>query len=74
MGDWLLRHVTIFGIHGQNWMLITFAIIVIWIALAWGQLAAFFNQAKPALSHVGLTMSVDGDTPNPYLTPCGAPP
>ena len=42
------------------WMLITFAIIVIWIALAWGQLAAFFNQAKPALSPVGLTMSVDG--------------
>jgi len=33
MGDWLVRHVTIFGIHGQNWMLITFAIIVIWIAL-----------------------------------------
>jgi hypothetical protein len=25
MGDWLVRHVTIFGIHGQNWMLITFA-------------------------------------------------
>ena len=35
------------------WMLITFAIIVIWIALSWGQLTAFFNQAKPAMSPVG---------------------
>jgi hypothetical protein len=46
MGDWLVRHVTIFGIHGQNWMLITFAIIVIWIALSWGQLAAFFISSQ----------------------------
>jgi hypothetical protein len=35
MGDWLLRNFTVFGIHGQNWMLIAFAIILIWIALSW---------------------------------------
>jgi hypothetical protein len=46
MGDWLVRHVTIFGIHGQNWMLITFATIVIWIALSWGQLATFFISSQ----------------------------
>jgi hypothetical protein len=47
MGDWLVRHVTIFGIHGQNWMLITFAIIVIWIALSWWSVGGLFH-IKPS--------------------------
>jgi hypothetical protein len=47
MGDWLVRHVTIFGIHGQNWMLITFGIIVIWIALSWWSVGGLFH-IKPS--------------------------
>jgi hypothetical protein len=33
MSDWLVRDFTIFGI--QNWMVITIAIILIGIAVAW---------------------------------------
>jgi hypothetical protein len=35
MGDWLVSHVTIFGIQTQNWMLIALAIIVVGIVFAW---------------------------------------
>jgi hypothetical protein len=35
MGDWLIRHFTIFGIHAQNWMLIALAIILVSIVFSW---------------------------------------
>jgi hypothetical protein len=35
MGDWLVRQFTVFGIPGQNWMLIALGIILIGIATAW---------------------------------------
>jgi hypothetical protein len=36
MGGWLVRQFTIFGITGgQNWMLITAAIIAVGIVMAW---------------------------------------
>jgi hypothetical protein len=35
MGDWLVGQFTVFGITGQNWMLIALAIIVVSIAISW---------------------------------------
>jgi hypothetical protein len=35
MGDWLIRHFAIFGVQGQNWMLIAFAIILASIVFSW---------------------------------------
>jgi hypothetical protein len=34
MGDWLVRNLTVFGVQGQNWMLIALAIILIGIVLS----------------------------------------
>jgi hypothetical protein len=34
MCDWLVRHVTIFGVPVQNWMWIVLAIILIGIAVS----------------------------------------
>jgi hypothetical protein len=35
MGDWLVTRFTVFGVPGQNWMLIALAIIVVSIVLSW---------------------------------------
>jgi hypothetical protein len=35
MGDWLVRHFTIFGGTVQNWMLVALAIIAAGIILSW---------------------------------------
>jgi hypothetical protein len=35
MRDWLVRDFTVFGVAGQNWMLIAFAIILVSIVLPW---------------------------------------
>jgi hypothetical protein len=34
MGQWLVRQFIVFGIHGQNWMLVALAIILIAVALS----------------------------------------
>jgi hypothetical protein len=37
MDQWLVRQFVVFGIHGQNWMLVALAIILIAVALSyWG--------------------------------------
>jgi len=33
MGDWLVSNCSVFGVQGQNWMLIAFAIVLIGIVL-----------------------------------------
>ena len=35
MDDWLVGHFTIFGVHGQNWMLIALVIVPMWIHFLW---------------------------------------
>jgi hypothetical protein len=35
MGEWLLKHFAVFGLEGQNWMLIALVIILLLIALSW---------------------------------------
>jgi len=35
MDDWLVGHFTIFGVHGQNWMLIALVIVPMWIPFLW---------------------------------------
>jgi hypothetical protein len=35
MGDWLVRHVTVFGIPAQNWMLLALAIVLVSMGLSW---------------------------------------
>jgi hypothetical protein len=35
MGGWLVRHFTVFGIPGQNWMLVEFAIILVSVIIWW---------------------------------------
>jgi hypothetical protein len=35
MTDWLVRHITVFGLTGQNWMVIAFPMVFVGIALAW---------------------------------------
>jgi hypothetical protein len=35
MGDWLVRHIAVFGIPAQNWMLLTLAIVLVSIAVSW---------------------------------------
>ncbi len=34
MSDWLVRHITVFGVPIQNWMLLVLAILLIGIAAA----------------------------------------
>jgi hypothetical protein len=34
MDDWLVRHITVFGVPAQNWMLLVLAIILIGRAVA----------------------------------------
>ena len=34
MHDWLVRHIMVFGVPAQNWMLLVFTIILIGIAVA----------------------------------------
>ena len=34
MGDWLVRQFTVFGVAGQNWMLIALAIISVSIVIS----------------------------------------
>jgi hypothetical protein len=34
MSDWLVRHITVFGVPTQNWMLLVLAILLIGIAVA----------------------------------------
>jgi hypothetical protein len=35
MGGWLVGHFTVFGVTGQNWMLIALAIILVSIIFSW---------------------------------------
>jgi hypothetical protein len=35
MGDWLAGQFTVFGVPGQNWMLVALAIILAGIVLSW---------------------------------------
>jgi hypothetical protein len=35
MGDWLVRHFTLFGIPAQNWMLMALAIVLVGVAFSW---------------------------------------
>lgn len=35
IGDWLVRHITVFGVPVQNWMLIALAIIAVSIIISW---------------------------------------
>jgi hypothetical protein len=34
MADWLVRHIMVFGVPTQNWMLLVLAIILIGIAVS----------------------------------------
>jgi hypothetical protein len=34
MGPWLVRQFIVFGIHGQNWMLVALAIILTSVAVS----------------------------------------
>jgi hypothetical protein len=35
MGDWLVRHFSIFGVQAQNWMPLALALIAVAIIFAW---------------------------------------
>jgi hypothetical protein len=35
--EWLVRHVTILGVPFQNWMLITFVLILVGVLINWGE-------------------------------------
>jgi hypothetical protein len=35
MRDWLIESFAVFGIQGQNWMLVTLVIVVIAVAISW---------------------------------------
>jgi hypothetical protein len=44
MGEWLVRHFTVVGIQGQNWMLIALAIIAVGIVVSW-----WIDRYRPGL-------------------------
>jgi hypothetical protein len=37
MDDWLVRHVAVLGISFQNWMVVTFALVLIGALISWGE-------------------------------------
>jgi hypothetical protein len=45
MGNWLVRHYTVFGIPAQNWMPVALAIMLVAILVSWWfQLQAAANR------------------------------